>query len=704
MAAPSSSSWPEVEQLKSILLRTGKRDLTTEDIRSILSSLTNPGEPHSLALAVLSRFLNPSPSSSTRTALHAFLESLLAGTDSQDLVQGLSVLSAVLQVAPAAAASLLQGAALRSRLEEAVEHISRSVGGGGGKGKGWQDDETLALVEFLSLAAGQQGMRGLVRKTAGRWLESLLGEPSKVVEVGKGDEEPKKKRLKALVGVGVVKLRLGKDEPSTTGLPTPPDQEEPSRWSLEELAKLFVQLVTTSSKEEGVLLSSLEALAYLTLTSSTTIKAIVTDSAFLTVLFSFAPEKPAAPISSSSARDYAIATLLDHLTAFPPPPDADPDAAQIARLKKFAAAAAKKGEPAPTLDREPVESVTARISLIIKHTPSPIPTVRQLCLSPSLQTRRLAAKILQSLVTSQPLRGQLLQAGAARFFLSLIRQFPTPFSPSDDTPAVQGLAKLLITANPLLVLGPTASSPLLLEATTALTLPFGVPSSVSSEAVGLLPRFESLMALTNIASLDPSLTDQLARLTLRNRPGVSLLTAVEDLLLSSNTMVRRAAMELVCNLAASDPGVEHFEPPSSSLDTTKPPSPKLHLLLALSSSPDTPTRLASTGALASLAYSPRIALAFASFSRWVEILLTLCCEDEDPGVRHRVYEVWRVVGEVVVGQAEREGEGEREGREKARRGIREGKVVERLREQEGREKVLELREVVRAAREAVEKV
>ncbi|GAA6041848.1 hypothetical protein JCM8097_004505 [Rhodosporidiobolus ruineniae] len=707
MASTASSTSPTSDELKAILTRPGERNLSAYELSTILAALTGTGDAPTLALAIFSRYLAPSPSSSTRTALQSALEARLSGTDSNDLVQGLAALSAVLQTAPPVAASLLQVAGLRSHLEDAVELISKPVRSAKDKGKEKQEDERLALVELLSLAAGQPSMRGLVRATAAAWLESLLGEPQKVPEVEKEEQEGqvKRARLKALAAVAVVKLRLGKDEPSTTGLPTPPEPDEaPSKWSFEELTRLFVQLVVDAPRsgspgvpDEGVLLPALEGLAYLTLTSSTSVKEIATESPFLTALFSFAPKTPTPPTASSSARDFAIATLLDHLTAFTPPPDADKDAEQIARLKRFASAAAKKGQPAPSLDRESPESVTARVTKLVKHDPSPIPTIRQLCLSSSIQTRRLAAKILHSLVTPQPLRGLLLQAGAARFFLTLIRQLPSPFSPIDDTPAVQGLAKLLITANPLLVLGPTASSPLLLEATTALTLPLGAAPS-ASEPVGLLPRFESLMALTNIASLDPALTETLASLKLRDRPIPLLQALTEELLLSTNTMVRRAAAELVCNLAASDAGLAYFEPPPSSVGASsdKPPSQQLHLLLALSSAPDLPTRLASSGALTSLVYSPSISLALASHDKWVELLLGLLVDD-DPGVRHRAYEVWRVVGEMV-------GQASGQGKERAAEAMKKAEVGKRLKEAEEREEVGELRGVVKAAREAVEQI
>ncbi|GAA5893910.1 hypothetical protein JCM8208_001275 [Rhodotorula glutinis] len=704
--APSSSS--SSTTLESILKRPPPLNLAPTDLSEVLEALAADGKPRALALATLARFLSPSPTSTTRTSLHHALQSLLAGTDSRELVQGLSTLSAILQVAPPLATDLLKDDSLRSHLEDAVELISqpptRSRAPGAARG------ERLALVELLSLASGQAGMRALVRRSAGPWLEGLLGAPGDAV----ASEDA---RERALAAVAVVKLRLGKDECTATGMPAGDDdaEEPPSRWTLEELTRLTAKLmplgVRGKEPDDEVLLPALEALAYLTLYPSPAIKATATSTAVLTPLLSLAPKQPTAPIASSSARDYALATFLDHLTAFPTP-DAEGEAAQIERLKRFAAAAAAKG--AAKLEPESVESVTKRVALLVRHDPSPIPTIRQLCLSPSLPTRRLAARILHAFVTPQAARGALLQAGTPRLFLSLIRQLPTPFSPVDDTPAPQGLAKLLITANPLLVLGPTPDSPLLLEAAAALALPLGAPAAApASTAAGgadLLPRFEALMALTNLASVGPSLADKLARLALRDRPaGTSLLAVVVDeYLLSTHTMVRRAAAELVCNVVASDSGIAFFEPVAAATSAsagegeeaaaTAPAAAgastsRLHVVVALASSTDTPTRLAAAGALTSLVYSPSIVAALLSRPKWVELVVAPL-EDDEAGVRHRVYEVWRVVGEAV-----RQMEGE--ARDRAREGLRSGKVVQRLGEGRAREQVRELREVVEAAVAAV---
>ncbi|BGP23685.1 SWI5-dependent HO expression protein 4 [Rhodotorula toruloides] len=689
---PASSPQPgQADDLKTLLTRSGPLALDTSDVKRLAKALACAGPARAVALAVLARFLAPSPTSTTRSSVQDTVESLLSGSDSTELVQGLATLSAILQVAPQLAASLLAQESLRSRLEDAVELVSKPVG----KGKGEQDEETLALVELLSLAAGHAGMRGLVRKSAAVWLESLLGSP-------KEDPPRGNLRCKAMAGCAVVKLRLGKDEASTTGLPTAPHPPEttPSDWSLDNLARLATRLAissvssTSADPDNEVLLPSLESLAYLTLMPSFSIKTVASEPAFLSAILGLS-SRTKEPFQSSTAREYAIATLLDHLTAFPSPIDAKSEAAQAERLKRFASGGGTSENGQETLRPETTSDVEARIARLIQHDPSTVSTVRQLCLSPSLQTRRLAARILHAFVTPQKLRGQLLQAGVARLLLSLIRHLPLPFSPSDDTPSVQALAKLLITANPLLVLGPTASSPLLLEATTALTLPLGAPAA-AYEGIGLLPRFESTMALTNIASLDPSLNETLARLKLRDRPDTLLLTAVEELLVSQNTMLRRAATELICNLVTSDAGIEYFEPTSvsSDVDFRKPPSPRLHILLALTSSPDTPTRLAASGALTSLVYSPEIVNALCSHVKWVKLLVAQV-EDEEPGVRHRMYEVWRVIGE-MVGQI-----GDEKEKERVRKGLEEGRVREELEHAAKRERVVELGEVVWAAVEGI---
>ncbi|GAA5863396.1 hypothetical protein JCM3774_005278 [Rhodotorula dairenensis] len=701
----SHTSSDDQTALQELLAARGTTSWNRDDVQRVVEGFGSSGELHALALAALARALASGPTLSTTTSLlKDKLNSLLAGTDTAELVSGFRLLSALFQVAPETAASLVKDPILSSHLTDAVETISAAgcaPSKSTTKGKGKQDQAVVELVELLSLAAGQPAVRPVVDAAASPWLESLLGSP---------DRPSLNRRLAALAGAATIKIRLGREAAASTGLPPP--HRPTSAWTSVALARRLVDLATPdpgsvphprslSAAEDDVLLPVIEGLAFLTLTPSPRIKSIASEEAFLARLFTLFDVKdqaarPAAT-SSSHARDYALATLLDHLTAYPQLQSASDEAKQVERLKRFASAAGREDDE---LEYESADAVEARVLRVVGTKPSVVPLLRHLCTSASIQTRRAAARILHSLLTPQKTRGQLLQAGVARLLLSLVRHLPSPFDPSEDVPAVQGLAKLLITANPLLVFGPTPDSPLLLETMSALTLPLGVDGD-AAESVSLLARFECLMALTSVASVGPSLADVLARSKLRDRPNTLVLTAIEDCLLSQNVMVRRAATELVCNLAASDAGIEHFEPPAtadSSRPGSGPPSQRLHLVLALTSSPDLATRLAATGAFASLVYSPRTAVALCTFAPWRKILVDLLA-DEDPGVRHRVYEVWRVIGEVSAQLSDPSV------REEVRTALQEEpQAVRRVEEAALAEKVDQLKEVAQAAVAALRRV
>jgi hypothetical protein len=97
--------------------------------------------------------------------------------------------------------------------------------------------------------------------------------------------------------------------------------------------------------------------------------------------------------------------------------------------------------------------------------------------------------------------------------------------------------------------------------------------------------FEGLLALTNLASTEGSIREQIIRIG---------WTKVEELLLHDNVMIQRATVELVCNLMASPTGVAKFA------DGSKAASNRLHILLALADAEDFATRRAAGGAVAML--------------------------------------------------------------------------------------------------------
>ncbi|KAL8869130.1 MAG: hypothetical protein Q9198_007968, partial [Flavoplaca austrocitrina] len=105
------------------------------------------------------------------------------------------------------------------------------------------------------------------------------------------------------------------------------------------------------------------------------------------------------------------------------------------------------------------------------------------------------------------------------------------------------LARILISIDPTLVF-PAAGSPPLTSATRPiLSLLKQSDAEVSEGPRDLLPKFEALLALTNLAST-PS--EEATVVIIRQMLGV-----LEDFLLSNNKMIQRAATELVCNFMTS---------------------------------------------------------------------------------------------------------------------------------------------------------
>jgi hypothetical protein len=137
----------------------------------------------------------------------------------------------------------------------------------------------------------------------------------------------------------------------------------------------------------------------------------------------------------------------------------------------------------------------------------------------------------------------------------------------------------------------------------------------------LLPIFESLLALTNLASYPRD--DSPAELIVREG-----WSAIEELLLSSNSRVQRAACELVCNLMTCESGIIKFA------DATKRASQRLHIMLALTDADDLATRRAAGGAIAMLTEYDAAVAAVLERPRGVELLLGLC-QEEDDALVHR---------------------------------------------------------------------
>jgi hypothetical protein len=143
------------------------------------------------------------------------------------------------------------------------------------------------------------------------------------------------------------------------------------------------------------------------------------------------------------------------------------------------------------------------------------------------------------------------------------------------------------------------------------------------------------MALTNLASLDDS---QIRQQIIRDA-----WIQIEDLILSSNNLVSKAAVELVCNLVQDAEGIALYA------DGSPQAKQRLHILLALADAEDEGTRSAAGGALATLSANASVVKAILERDGGVRILLKMSGEDSED-LRHRaafiLYHVVTADGEV----------------------------------------------------------
>ena len=235
-------------------------------------------------------------------------------------------------------------------------------------------------------------------------------------------------------------------------------------------------------------------------------------------------------------------------------------------------------------------------------------------LSPASLT--LIARILHSIAKTPANRGKLAQQGAIILLHSI---YLTPLVDKQCRRiASHTVALIFISINPSLLRKNTERS-----VTMILSL---LDDELSENADGprdQLPKFEGLLALTNLAS-DPSEPDA------TNTIIKKAFETVEELLLSSNSLLQRAATELVCNLVTTSNGMEKF------VDGSKAADRRIHILLALADAEEVATRRAAGGALAAATEFGPVVQSILGRERGVKILLALCHDEDKPCINRGV--------------------------------------------------------------------
>lgn len=306
-------------------------------------------------------------------------------------------------------------------------------------------------------------------------------------------------------------------------------------------------------------------------------------------------------------------------------------------------------QPVQTEEQKKMEQLKAYANAVGKLAPDPLNSdekVRERCkavfeagVTPVLVTHSkngstaslsLIITIINSLSMLQSIRGQLAQQGAVRLLLEAWSAPPASKSQTKRT-AAQALARILISTNPSHVFGGTRPIP---QAAAIRPLASIIAPDPDADTRDLLPTFEALMALTNLASTDDETRQAIVR---------QAWPDIEDQLLSRNTMVTKAAVELICNL------VQCVDAMALYADGSTKSKDRLHILLALADAEDEGTRSGAGGALATLTGIDEVVSAILERERGIKNILGLCADESSEELRHRgsfvVYNLVTIEGE-----------------------------------------------------------
>ncbi|MCJ1309890.1 hypothetical protein MMC25_003551 [Agyrium rufum] len=486
------------------------------------------------------------------------------------LIALLSIGSAVFPLIPSTAAQLFIADGFLSNLISLVEMVG-------------SDQVTCTTLELLSAACIESSCREAVTKHCRTWLRGILSSAD-------GPYKGQAALVMANTDVSSKNANDAKEESEASVSSNDADTNQ----LFETLKQLVMKQETNTFK------SAIEGLTYLSLRPK--VKQMITeDKALLQALMKKC---------ESNTATFGILTLLYNITSYLP--NLSEEQKKMSQLQGYANGSTSSTQQDPLNDDAhvlarckalgaagvvPYLMLTSKDNLNAKASPALIGTL---------------SNILFSLAKDQKSRGTMAQQGAIPVLLFCFRLLKeNPENARYRLISAHALARILISVNPKHVFAsrpPSSAIPLLLYLIQE--------HDVGDGPRDLLPTFEGLMALTNLTS-DPTLetTNEVVR---------SSLARIEDLLLSSNKLVQRAAAELVCNLVISPHGLEKFAEGSPGA------ARRLKILIALADVDDLATRRAAGGALASITEFPDAVAAIIKQERGIQILLDLCEDDEDP--------------------------------------------------------------------------
>ena len=591
-----------------------------EGLAVILSSLDTraPPEIRSQATVIAARYMAASKETGQQR-LSDFITSRVSQATVESVVVAFSAAVAMFPLVPATAARLFLTDGFPQSLVPLIVKKSKST------------RVRQTALEMLSAAAIDSSCREAINKYCRGWIE----------DQARTKEEGPSQRTAA-----VILAKLGSADTTDDALETEEKRADPDE--AESLTGKFKKMMMTD--DDGCRQSSIEGLAYLSLVPATKEK-LAEDEGFLKRLVNTLRNSSDEPGSL-----FGTISILANLTKYPP--NLSEEQKRLLQLKAYANPAKVKLDP-DVADQD--QAVTKRCAAILRADVVPVLVVLGHRISST--SLALVFSILLSLSREQKHRGAMAQQGAVKFLLhgyTLLSGSSTTSDKRARYTAAHALARILISVDPHL-LGGSSASPPIASAISPLVMLLkddddndedGSANTITSSGQrDLLPRFESLLALTNLASMEDD--------TIRGLIVRQAWPQIEDLLLSNHHLVQRGAVELVCNVILCPEGIAKFldvdvdqlTDDAKTTNTTSSSTDKgvgynrLHVLLALTDVEDIATRRAATGALAMLTESDEddpsstmammIANAILRNDRAIPILLDLCQDPEDEGIRLR---------------------------------------------------------------------
>ncbi|KAK2746342.1 hypothetical protein FQN57_003224 [Myotisia sp. PD_48] len=514
-----------------------------------------------------------------------FVMARMAKRKHEDYIIALSAASVVFPIMPEFAASLFLTEGFLPSLTPLLDRKSPS------------NNLALTVLDLFNSACVNSACREAIAKHHSGWLAHKLTN---------GSEE-----TSALAAVVLAKIRTSEKIPSASKDNNNAPAIIEASTSASELVERFKNGLARTNEDQN-LPHLVEGLAYSS-TKADIKEQLSKDSKFLRDLIGVLLKNV-----GSSAVLYGGLMIICNITTYPP--TLSDEQKKISELKAYANASKPSAEINELDDNEHVKT---RCNTVVDA--GVMPLLVECGKTHFTSTRDLIAKILLSLSKDSKQRGKLAQQGAVRLLISLLTTQENGTARKSDESihnSAHALARILISVNPAHIF-PSSGFPQITSAIRPLALllnPSSESNFMSDQPRDFLPVFESLLALTNLASYpDPDVRTAIIRAT---------WPTVEDLLLSPHTYIQRAACELVCNLMVCEAGIGKFA------DGTQRAGQRLHILLALADVEDLPTRRAAGGALAVLTEFDGAVAAILDRARGVEILLGLCA-DPDDGIVHR---------------------------------------------------------------------